>query len=53
MSRKIYHFQGDPPMPGTGELAKESGARGKQRLRLKKAARKKARREKPVLAKAA
>lgn len=40
MSRKIYPFSGDAPMPGSGELSKQSGARGRQKLRIKKAARK-------------
>lgn len=39
MGRKIYHFGGDAPIPGCGELAKNRGARGRLKLRMKKRAR--------------
>lgn len=41
MSRKIYHFNGQPPIPGSGERTKTAnGSRGRMRLRIAKRARK-------------
>lgn len=46
MARKIYHFGGYPPIPGQEGMPKsKSGARGRMRLRIKKRARKLARKE--------
>lgn len=44
MSRKIYMFQGHPPIPGTVEPSKANGALGRKKLRAKKRARKLGRR---------
>lgn len=46
MSRKIYPFDGRPPVPGEIEKTKTaSGSRGRMRLRIKKRARKQKRLE--------